>query len=226
MIPRIQWVGLSEERAQWRSCWWFDRRVWHCRLSIWRGCWHGWCLGLCMVWVEDDSATLGDTVIIERGPIHGFKCWYNIILPTPSTQLTPTYNGRTSLRFVCSSCPHSGTLQSRQILGTTPRNHDSQTSSIVASRRDAAWYTILTIWTAWSNSCSSATPVSHTLHINVTSHIARLQLRMLTENAGETKANSPLLGVGKSCLLLRFCDDSWTPSFITTIGKCFFVWTE
>lgn len=26
------------------------------------------------------------------------------------------------------------------------------------------------------------------------------------------------LGVGKSCLLLRFCDDSWTPSFITTIG--------
>ena len=26
------------------------------------------------------------------------------------------------------------------------------------------------------------------------------------------------LGVGKSCLLLRFCDDRWTPSFITTIG--------
>lgn len=26
------------------------------------------------------------------------------------------------------------------------------------------------------------------------------------------------VGVGKSCLLLRFCDDSWTPSFITTIG--------
>ncbi|ADV21151.1 GTP-binding protein ypt2 [Cryptococcus gattii Ru294] len=25
-------------------------------------------------------------------------------------------------------------------------------------------------------------------------------------------------GVGKSCLLLRFCEDSWTPSFITTIG--------
>ncbi|ORX89607.1 hypothetical protein K493DRAFT_149236, partial [Basidiobolus meristosporus CBS 931.73] len=25
-------------------------------------------------------------------------------------------------------------------------------------------------------------------------------------------------GVGKSCLLLRFCDDSFTPSFITTIG--------
>ena len=25
-------------------------------------------------------------------------------------------------------------------------------------------------------------------------------------------------GVGKSCLLLRFCDDQWTPSFITTIG--------
>ena len=28
--------------------------------------------------------------------------------------------------------------------------------------------------------------------------------------------NTP--GVGKSCLLLRFCDDAWTPSFITTIG--------
>lgn len=27
-----------------------------------------------------------------------------------------------------------------------------------------------------------------------------------------------LLGVGKSCLLLRFCDDQFTPSFITTIG--------
>ena len=27
-----------------------------------------------------------------------------------------------------------------------------------------------------------------------------------------------ILGVGKSCLLLRFCDDSFTPSFITTIG--------
>ncbi|KAG6874164.1 GTPase Ypt2 [Termitomyces sp. Mi166 len=27
-----------------------------------------------------------------------------------------------------------------------------------------------------------------------------------------------LKGVGKSCLLLRFCDDAWTPSFITTIG--------
>lgn len=26
------------------------------------------------------------------------------------------------------------------------------------------------------------------------------------------------VGVGKSCLLLRFCDDSFTPSFITTIG--------
>ena len=29
---------------------------------------------------------------------------------------------------------------------------------------------------------------------------------------------NPLAGVGKSCLLLRFCDDAWTPSFITTIG--------
>ena len=27
-----------------------------------------------------------------------------------------------------------------------------------------------------------------------------------------------MAGVGKSCLLLRFCDDAWTPSFITTIG--------
>lgn len=27
-----------------------------------------------------------------------------------------------------------------------------------------------------------------------------------------------LKGVGKSCLLLRFSDDSFTPSFITTIG--------
>ncbi|KAG1853051.1 rab-type small GTP-binding protein [Suillus subluteus] len=25
-------------------------------------------------------------------------------------------------------------------------------------------------------------------------------------------------GVGKSCLLFRFCDDEWTPLFITTIG--------
>lgn len=30
-----------------------------------------------------------------------------------------------------------------------------------------------------------------------------------------------LIGVGKSCLLLRFCEDSWTPSFITTIGMFF-----
>ena len=30
--------------------------------------------------------------------------------------------------------------------------------------------------------------------------------------------NKLVLGVGKSCLLLRFCDDSFTPSFITTIG--------
>ena len=31
-------------------------------------------------------------------------------------------------------------------------------------------------------------------------------------------ANAQVAGVGKSCLLLRFCDDAWTPSFITTIG--------
>jgi len=30
--------------------------------------------------------------------------------------------------------------------------------------------------------------------------------------------NRLMSGVGKSCLLLRFCDDAWTPSFITTIG--------
>jgi Ras-related protein Rab-8A len=30
--------------------------------------------------------------------------------------------------------------------------------------------------------------------------------------------DSDHLGVGKSCLLLRFCDDQFTPSFITTIG--------
>jgi hypothetical protein len=28
----------------------------------------------------------------------------------------------------------------------------------------------------------------------------------------------PILGVGKSCLLLRFSDGSFTTSFITTIG--------
>lgn len=32
------------------------------------------------------------------------------------------------------------------------------------------------------------------------------------------RAHADTTGVGKSCLLLRFCDDSWTPSFITTIG--------
>jgi hypothetical protein len=34
------------------------------------------------------------------------------------------------------------------------------------------------------------------------------------------KLTSPLcpLGVGKSCLLLRFSEESFTPSFITTIG--------
>lgn len=30
--------------------------------------------------------------------------------------------------------------------------------------------------------------------------------------------NNDCIGVGKSCLLLRFCDDQFTPSFITTIG--------
>jgi Ras-related protein Rab-8A len=32
-------------------------------------------------------------------------------------------------------------------------------------------------------------------------------------------------GVGKSCLLLRFTDDSFTPSFITTVGIDFKVRT-
>ena len=32
-------------------------------------------------------------------------------------------------------------------------------------------------------------------------------------------------GVGKSCLLLRFSDDQFTPSFITTIGIDFKIYT-
>lgn len=36
--------------------------------------------------------------------------------------------------------------------------------------------------------------------------------------AGKSSHQFVLSGVGKSCLLLRFCDDAWTPSFITTIG--------
>lgn len=31
-------------------------------------------------------------------------------------------------------------------------------------------------------------------------------------------ARRPTAGVGKSCLLLRFAEDSFTSSFITTIG--------
>jgi len=38
------------------------------------------------------------------------------------------------------------------------------------------------------------------------------------ELAQLTVGSPPVIGVGKSCLLLRFCDDAWTPSFITTIG--------
>ena len=33
-------------------------------------------------------------------------------------------------------------------------------------------------------------------------------------------------GVGKSCLLLRYSDDSFTSSFITTIGIDFNEWSE
>lgn len=29
---------------------------------------------------------------------------------------------------------------------------------------------------------------------------------------------SHVTGTGKSCLLLRFCENEWTPSFIPTIG--------
>jgi Ras-related protein Rab-8A len=39
---------------------------------------------------------------------------------------------------------------------------------------------------------------------------------------GDSGISNPIfyiyVGVGKSCLLLRFCDNSFTPSFITTIG--------
>jgi Ras-related protein Rab-8A len=35
---------------------------------------------------------------------------------------------------------------------------------------------------------------------------------------GMPKTELLTTGVGKSCLLLRFCDDEFTPSFITTIG--------
>jgi hypothetical protein len=50
---------------------------------------------------------------------------------------------------------------------------------------------------------------------------------MLTHAAGAPQPALPLSaaaaaaaapGVGKSCLLLRFSEDSFTPSFITTIG--------
>ncbi|KAI9254241.1 GTP-binding protein ypt2 [Sporodiniella umbellata] len=42
---------------------------------------------------------------------------------------------------------------------------------------------------------------------------------MKNQNKVESKDGLILkLGVGKSCLLLRFSDDSFTPSFITTIG--------
>lgn len=44
------------------------------------------------------------------------------------------------------------------------------------------------------------------------------RLRYVGRSNAMNRVRNICLGVGKSCLLLRFCDDSWTPSFITTIG--------
>jgi len=55
--------------------------------------------------------------------------------------------------------------------------------------------------------------------------LLRLSFCLLETLVCEPRAGYPVdnadaraVGVGKSCLLLRFCDDAWTPSFITTIG--------
>ena len=58
----------------------------------------------------------------------------------------------------------------------------------------------LRVLTGSRSSCSSATPV----------------WAICVQRASSLTCLVP--GVGKSCLLLRFCDDAWTPSFITTIG--------
>ena len=58
----------------------------------------------------------------------------------------------------------------------------------------------LRVLTGSRSSCSSATPV----------------WAICAQRASLLTCLVP--GVGKSCLLLRFCDDAWTPSFITTIG--------
>lgn len=46
----------------------------------------------------------------------------------------------------------------------------------------------------------------------------RHHLRLAFSEPRNSLPNLLRAGVGKSCLLLRFCDDAWTPSFITTIG--------
>lgn len=43
-------------------------------------------------------------------------------------------------------------------------------------------------------------------------------MRSILSSTLLTRVHDHFPGVGKSCLLLRFCDDAWTPSFITTIG--------
>ena len=46
----------------------------------------------------------------------------------------------------------------------------------------------------------------------------RLWYILMVPTTFDTVLTFYIAGVGKSCLLLRFCDDAWTPSFITTIG--------
>lgn len=53
-----------------------------------------------------------------------------------------------------------------------------------------------------------------------TSYDHLIKLLLIGDSGNRHNLNSIIFckGVGKSCLLLRFCDDSFTPSFITTIG--------